>query len=37
MRKIDWAFDKKGYSPKQVQWMVDWLAHKTSNDENYRY
>lgn len=37
MRKIDWAFDEKGYSPKQVQWMVDWLAHKTSNDENYRY
>ena len=37
MRKIDWAFDKKGYSQKQVQWMVDWLAHKTSNDENYRY
>jgi hypothetical protein len=37
MRKIDWAFDEKGYSPEQVQWMVDWLAHETSNDENYRY
>ena len=36
MRKIDWAFDEKGYSPKQVQRMVDWLAHETSNDENYR-